>query len=92
MSDTRYHQRAGCVFSLKYHFVWCPKYRRKVLIGPVADDLKALLYKKAAELQVTVEALEIMPDHVHLFVSTDPTEAPQRLANQFKGCTSRILR
>jgi len=43
-------------------------------------------------LQVTIEALEIMPDQVHLFVSADPTEAPQRLANQFKGFTSRSLR
>lgn len=92
MSDDRYRRNAGCVFSLKYHIVWCPKYRRKVLVGQVADDLRDLLYKKAEELQVKIEALEIMPDHVHLFVSADPTEAPQRLANQFKGFTSRMLR
>ena len=92
MSDTRYRRSAGSVFSLKYHLVWCPKYRRKVLVGPVADDLRTLLHQKATELEVTIEALEIMPDHVHLFISTDPTEAPQRLANQFKGFTSRMLR
>jgi putative transposase len=51
-----------------------------------------LLFEKANDLGVQIEALEIMPDHVHLFVSADPTEAPQRLANQFKGYTSRILR
>ncbi len=39
-----------------------------------------------------MEALEIMPDHVHLFVQSDPTEAPQRLANQFKRYPSRRLR
>ena len=92
MSDTRYRRSAGSVFSLKYHLVWCPKYRRKVLVGPVADDLRTLLHQKATELEVTIEALEIMPDHVHLFISTDPTEAPQHLANQFKGFTSRMLR
>jgi putative transposase len=43
-------------------------------------------------LRVEIETLEIMPDHVHLFVSADPTDAPQRLANQFKGFTSRMLR
>jgi putative transposase len=72
--------------------VWCPKYRRKVLIGDIVEELRSLLYQKAQELDVTIESLEIMPDHVHLFIECDPTEAPQRLANQFKGYTSRMLR
>lgn len=97
MSDTRYRRNAGSVYSLKYHLVWCPKYRRKVLVGDVAEALRSLLYQKAEELGVTIEALEIMPrhvcrDHVHLFLQSDPTGAPQRLANQFKGFTSRVLR
>jgi putative transposase len=92
MVDNRYRRNAGSVFSLKYHFVWCPKYRRKVLVDGIANDLRELLYQKAEELEMEIEALEIMPDHVHMFVSADPTDAPQRLANQFKGFTSRILR
>jgi putative transposase len=92
MSDTRYRRNAGSIFSLKYHLVWCPKYRRKVLVGSVVEDLRSLLYQKAEELDVKIEAIEIMPDHVHLFVESDPTEAPQHLANQFKGFTSRVLR
>jgi putative transposase len=92
MSDTRYRRNTGCVYSLKYHLVWCPKYRRKVLVGEIANELRSLLYQKAQELDVKIETLEIMPDHVHLFIESDPTEAPQRLANQFKGFTSRILR
>lgn len=92
MTDERYRRNAGCVFSPKYHLVWCPKYRKPVLAGSVAKDLRALLAQKARELDVTIEALEIMPDHVHLFISADPTDAPQRLANQFKGFTSRMLR
>jgi putative transposase len=91
MNDTRYHRNAGSVYSLKYHLLWCPKYRRKVLVGDIAEELRSLLYQKAQELEVTIEALEIMPDHVHLFIESDPTEAPQRLANQFKGYTSRML-
>ena len=90
MANSRYQRNAGCVFTLKYHLVWCPKYRRKVLTGKVAKDLRDLLYPE--ELEVVIEALEIMPDHVHMFVSADPTDAPQRLANPFKGFTSRILR
>jgi len=92
MSDTRYRRNPGSVYSLKYHLVWCPKYRRKVLVDDIAEELHSLLYQKAQELDITMEALEIRPDHVHLFIESDPTEAPQRLANQFKGYTSRMLR
>ena len=92
MVDNRYRTSTGCVFTLKYHLVWCRKYRLKVLTGKVAGRLKELLYEKAEENKIVIEALEIMPDHVHLFVCADPTEAPQRIANQFKGYTSRILR
>jgi putative transposase len=64
MSDKRYRSNTGSVYSLKYHLVWCPKYRRKVLVDEIADELRSLLYLKAQELNVTIEALEIMPDHV----------------------------
>ena len=55
-------------------------------------QLRQLLTEKAPALDVEIEALEIMPDHVHLSVCAPPTEAPQHLANQFKGYTSRVLR
>jgi putative transposase len=63
-----------------------------VLTDEVAERLKEHLYDKAEQNEIMIEALESMPDHVHLFVSADPREAPQRIANQFKGYTSRILR
>lgn len=85
-------RNAGAVFSLKYHLVWCPKYRKSVLVGDVAARLKVLLAEKAAELGATIHALEVMPDHVHLFVESDPTFSPSHLANQFKGFTSHALR
>ena len=91
MADSRHKTSANCVYSLKYHLVWCPKYRKKVLVGQVEARLRELLYEKANNMGVEIEALEILPDHVHMFVSADPTEAPQRFANQFKGYTSRIL-
>ena len=85
-------RNAGAVFSLKFHLVWCPKYRRKVLVGDVAERLKVLLGEKAAELGAVVHALEVMPDQVHLCVESDPTFSPSHLANQFKGFTSHALR
>src|SRR5919109_2795481 len=87
-----YARNAGAVFSLTYHLVFCPKYRKAVLVGPVAERLKVLLAAKAQELKATLHTLEVMPDHVHMFVESDPGMAPAKLAAQFKGYTSRILR
>jgi len=92
MEQHGYARNAGAVFSLQYHLVFCPKYRKAVLQGPVAERLKALLALKADELHVTLHTLEVMPDHVHLFVESDPGMAPAKLATQFKGYTSRVLR
>ena len=92
MSAARYRTNAGAVFTLKVHLVWSPKYRYPVLTGPVADRLRESLTAKAAELDATIEALEVMPDHVHLFVSYPPIHAVAHLVNQFKGYTSRVLR
>lgn len=92
MVDTRYRKNAGAVFTLKYHLVFCPKYRKDILEGILAQRLEDLLRTKAQELGAEIQALEIMPDHVHLFVETDPTLAPAHIAAQFKGYTSRVLR
>ena len=87
-----YERTAGAVHSLGYHVVWCPKYRRPVLTGRVADRLRELLYAKADERGWSIEALEVMPDHVHVFVRCGPDTSPARVAHQFKGYTSRVLR
>ena len=92
MGEPRYRKNAGSVFNLHLHLVWCPKYRKPVLVDAVAERLRELLLEKAQALNVVVEGLEILPDHVHLFVSVPPTDAPQHYANQFKGYTSRVLR
>jgi len=67
MTDNRYRKSAHAVFNLKYHFVCCPKYRRSIFTGKIAERLKELLYEKAEELEIEIESMEIMPDHVHLF-------------------------
>jgi putative transposase len=92
VNQTRYRKTAGCVYNLHFHVVWCPKYRKKVLVGDVAQALDETLRVKAADLGIEIEALEVMPDHVHLFIATPPTDAPQYFVNQFKGYTSRLLR
>ena len=90
--DSRYAKNTGAVYSLKYHLVWCPKYRRPVLVDRVDQRLRSLLQEIATELDVTIHALEVMPDHVHLFVEADPTLCVAELVNRFKGRTSHDLR
>jgi putative transposase len=90
--QTRYRKNAGAVFSLKYHLVWCPKYRLPVLEGKVAKRLEVLLYEKAAALDITIHVKEIMPEHVHLFVESTPMRGVAEIVNWFKGSTSHVLR
>jgi len=92
VSAERYRHIRGSVSALTYHFVWCPKYRRKVLVGPVETALRRLIAVKAADLYCEIVALEVMPDQVHLFLKAPPTHAPQHIANQIKGYTSHALR
>jgi putative transposase len=92
MSASRYAKNSGVVFSLKFHLVWCPKYRRPVLTPPVDGRLKALLAEIAADHGMTLHTAEVMPDHVHLFVEVDPTFCAAEIVNRFKGRTSRLLR
>ena len=87
-----YKSNNNVVYLCKYHVIWCPKYRRKVLIGAIADRLKELIHQSAIEHQSEVIELEIMPDHVHLLVEVDPQYGIHRLIKQIKGQTSRILR
>lgn len=90
--DERYARNTGAVYSIGYHLVWCPKYRKSVLTGAVEARLTELITAKCAEQGWEIVALETMPDHVHLFLRTDPTDAPARVAAQLKGHTSRVLR
>lgn len=80
------------VYSCIYHVVWCPKYRRKVLVGDIALRLKILIEQICSKLQAEIVEMEIMPDHVHLLVSVDPQFGIHRLVRQVKGSTSHTLR
>ena len=79
------------VYSLHYQIVFCPKYRRPVL-ETLESELRELFEQKAKELNVKIEAMEIMPDHVHLVVLASPAITPQLIVNQMKGYTSHVLR
>lgn len=79
-------------YNINYHFVWCPKYRRSVLTGSVADRLVALIPEIVRELDGEIFELVVRTDHVHLFVSFPPTIAPYQIIHRIKGATSHALR
>lgn len=82
----------GCVYNLAYHIIWCPKYRKKVLVGDIEKRLKELLLQKAKENDWQIDNMEVMPDHVHIFIKTTPSDSPALVAAQLKGFTSYQLR
>lgn len=87
-----YDSSETSVHFMGYHFIWCPKYRRKVLTDKIQKRLKELINDKAKDLECNVIALETMPDHVHLFIQGKPTLTPNYIIGQIKGYTSHCLR
>jgi len=88
----KYKSKKGIVYLNQYHVIFCPKYRRKVLVDDIEKDLKDIIFEVAHEKEVEIKALEIMPDHVHMFISFDPRQPLHGLIKLFKGRSSRILR
>lgn len=92
MNKITYKSNRNVVYSCKYHVVWCPKYRRKVLVNGVDIRLKELIESIATEIQVDIIEMEIMPDHVHILLEVDPQFGIHKAVKNIKGKTSRILR
>ncbi len=88
--DYTYEQHT--VHLIVYHIIWCPKRRRKVLIGKVAERLEHLICEVAQENAWEVLQLAIQPDHVHLFLRANPYTLPTDIARLIKGRSSRVLR
>ena len=88
----KYKSNNNVFYSCKYHVVWCPKYRRSVLINGVDARLKELIKETCVHLHVEIIELEVMPDHVHLLMEVDPPFGVHRAVKQIKGYSSRILR
>ena len=92
MLPMEYKSNNNVVYSCKYHVVWCPKYRRKVLVNGVDVRLKALIEAVCNEYRIDIIEMEIMPGHVHLLMEVDPQFGIHKAVKQIKGRTSRILR
>jgi len=90
--DNQLHRSPHCVYSINYHLVWIPRYRKKVLGGPIADRLKILLAEIASQSGFELLAVEVMSDQVHWFVSARPKFSSAEVVRYFKGISSRRLK
>ena len=70
--NKKYHTSSHLVYGCQYHVIFCPKYRRRVLVDGIDTRLKEIFYETAAKYQFTIIEMEIMPDYVHLLMDCNP--------------------
>ena len=88
-----YRRTKTTVSFIQYHFVFCPRYRRKIFLNSqVEERFKTLVREICEELEIEVIAMECDQDHVHLFLNTLPTFSPTDIMAKIKGVTSKKLR
>ena len=76
------------VSSLGYHIIWCPKYRHAVLNDAIAVELKRILAETCSVYEWVLQEIEVMPDHVHIFVQADHMTAPVQIAQTLKSISA----
>lgn len=86
--DEQYHSSEHCRYLTQYHIIWCPKYRYSILQDGVNDTLKCILTKICNTYHYTIKALEVMPDHIHIFVDCPQTVAPCDIARTLKSISA----
>ena len=87
-----YQHDRHSIHLLVYHLIFCPKYRRALLGGPVKKRLEQIIHDVVHAHQWQLIELAIQPDHVHLFVRSNPSTLPSDLPRLIKGRSSRLLR
>jgi len=80
----------NCLHQTAYHVIWCPRYRRDVLTGPIAAEVGTLLEAICGERGWSVISKEIQPDHIHLLVSIPPAIAVANAVKVLKGVSARL--
>lgn len=88
MSKEPYHSASHCKYLTQYHIIWCPKFRYSVLENGVDDTLKKILSDVCDKYSYTIKALEVMPDHIHIFVDCPQTVAPCDIARTLKSISA----
>jgi len=89
--NKKYRTTETTVYCCRYHVIFCPKYRRKVLTDPIQERFKEVVLSLQEDNNFIVLEMEVMPDHVHLLLDVDPTVGIQMVVSRIKGKTSHVL-
>ena len=81
----------SCVYNINYHIVFCPKYRKQVLNESIKEDLEIIFKSIISSNDWKLLELEVMPDHIHLFVSAHPKQSPLEIVKKLKGISARLI-
>lgn len=87
-----YKSNNNVVYSCKYHVVFCPKYRRKVLVDGMEVRFRQIAGQVADELSFEIIEIKVMPDHAHMLLEVDPQLGIHKAVKRIKGRTSHDLR
>lgn len=77
------------VYEINYHFVWCPKYRHSVLTGKVKDSVTKSFRETCEQYNYSISTFRVLPDHVHLFLSSHPKNSPSKIVRVLKSKSAR---
>ena len=91
-NNSKYHTSEHLVYSCKYHVIFCPKYRRKVLTDGIDDRLKQILAETAKRHHFEITGLEVMPDHVHLLIDCNPRYGIMQCIKDLKRESASLLK
>ncbi len=80
------------VYNFHYHLIWVTKYRKEVFTTPaLVQEMKDILLQQAQVSDITIEEMEVMPDHIHLMVSCKPKMAPSTVVKCLKGHSAKLF-
>ena len=88
MRDEEYHSASHCKYLIQYHIIWCPKFRYSILDNGIDNRLKSILESICKKFNYNIKALEVMPDHIHIFVDCPPTVAPCDVVRTLKSLSA----
>jgi len=88
IQTAQFKSTSHCSYSCQYHIIFCPKYRYSVLKDSYADELKKILHEIADKYEYEIIEMEVMEDHVHIFVGAKPSVAPSDIVRTFKSISA----
>ncbi len=91
MSDTSYHYTIDCQYKIRYHIIWCPKFDFSILDDNAPEKIKIILFDICDRYHYLIKTIEVMPDHIHLFLDVPHTVAPNDIARTLKSLSTVAL-